>query len=64
MRYLIYGLAILVAMLAAKMTAGHLPRGATASPYETGNAVDVLKLEQTINAKALPRRDLPDEVYR
>jgi hypothetical protein len=31
---------------------------------ETHNPVDVIRVEQTIDAKALPRQELPDEVYR
>ena len=62
--YVAYGSAILVALLAVTVAAAHLPRGASAVQDETNNTVDVIKLEQTIDAKALPRQELPDEVYR
>ena len=62
MRYIVYISVILVAMLVAKIAT--LPRGATASHNETNDTMNVLQLEQTGAAKALPRRDLPDEVYR
>jgi hypothetical protein len=59
-----YGSAILVALLAVTVAAAHFPRGATAVPDETPNMVDVSRVEQTIDAKALPRQDLSDEIYR
>ena len=63
MRYILYASAILAVLLVATMASGHLPRGATAS-NTTDHTVNVLTLEQTIDAKTLPRQDLPDEVYR
>jgi hypothetical protein len=42
----------------------NLPRDATASHNETKDEMNMLHLEQTSGAKALPRQDLPDEVYR
>jgi len=60
MRYIVYGLAILAAMFTVGFATAHLPRDATASH----NDMNVLQMEQTSGAKALPRRDLPDEVYR
>jgi hypothetical protein len=64
MRYIAYGLEIFAAMLAIAFTTGKLPRDATASHNETNYTMNVLKLEQTDNAKALPRQETPDEVYR
>jgi hypothetical protein len=64
MRYIIYGSAILAAMLVVTIATGHLPRVATASSDETNGTVDVLKLEETIDAKALPQQEIPDEAYR
>jgi hypothetical protein len=64
MRYLIFGSAILAAMLVATIATGHLPRVATASNDETNRTVNVLKLEEATDAKALPRQEIPDEVYR
>ena len=61
MRYIAYGLAILAALFAVAFGTGYLPRDATASHNDTMN---VLQMEQTNSAKALPRQDLPDEVYR
>jgi hypothetical protein len=61
MRYIAYGLAIFAAVLAIAFTTGNLPREATASHDDTMN---VLELEQTNGAKALPRQEIPDEVYR
>jgi hypothetical protein len=63
MRYIIYGSAILAAMLVVTIATSHLPRVATASSDETGT-VDVLKLEETIDAKALPQQEIPDEACR
>ena len=39
-------------------------RLATAASDEANGTVDVFKLEQTIDAKALPQQEIPDEVYR
>jgi hypothetical protein len=64
LNYIAYGSAILVALLAVTVAAAHLPRGASALQDETHNTVDVIRVEQTIDAKALPRQELPDEVYR
>jgi hypothetical protein len=64
MRYIAYGLAILVTALVVTIATGHLPRDATASHNETNDTMNVLQLEQTHGAKALPRQDLPDEIYR
>jgi hypothetical protein len=64
MRYIIFGSAILAAMLVATIATGHLPREGTASNDETKRTVNVLKLEETTDAKALPRQEIPDEVYR
>jgi hypothetical protein len=64
MRYIIFGSAILAAMLVATIATGHLPREATASNDETNRTVNVLKLEETTDATALPRQEIPDEVYR
>ena len=47
-----------------EIATGHLPRDATASHNETNDTMNVLHLEQTHGAKALPRQDLPDEIYR
>ena len=63
MRYIIFGSAILAAMLVATIATGHLPREA-ASNDEANRTVNVLKLEETTDAKALPRQEIPDEVYR
>ncbi len=62
MRYIVYGLAILAAVLALTIATSHLPRVATASSDDTSEMV--LQLEQSIDATALPRQDIPDEVYR
>ena len=64
MRYIAYGLAIFAAVLAIAFTTGNLPRDATASHNETNVTMNVLQLEQTNDAKALPRPVIPDEVYR
>jgi hypothetical protein len=64
LNYIAYGSAILVALLAVTVAAAHLPRGASAVQDETHNTVDVIRVEQTIDAKALPRQELPDEAYR
>jgi hypothetical protein len=64
MRYIVYGLAIFAMLLAAAFTTGSLPRDATASHIESNETINVLQLEQTGDAKALPRQEIPDEVYR
>ncbi len=64
MRTIIYGSAIFAAMLAVTIAISHLPRVATAASDEANGTVDVFKLEQTIDAKALPQQEIPDEVYR
>jgi hypothetical protein len=64
MRYIAYGLAIFAAVLAIAFTTGNLPRDATASHHETNDTMNVLQLENTSDAKALPRQEIPDEVYR
>lgn len=55
MRYIVYGSAILAAMLVVTIATSHLPRVATASSDETNGTVDVFKLEEAIDAKALPQ---------
>ena len=64
MRYIAYGLAIFAAALTVAFSTGYLPRDATASHYQTHDTMNVLQLGQSSGAKALPRQDLPDEVYR
>jgi hypothetical protein len=51
-------------LLAVAFTTGSLPRDATASHNVSNDLINVLKLEQTGEAKALPRQEIPDEVYR
>jgi len=63
MRYIAYGLAIFAAVLTVAFATGYLPRDATAS-HKTNDAMNVLELETTSDAKALPRQEIPDEVYR
>jgi hypothetical protein len=64
MRYIGYGLAIFATALTVAFMTGYLPRDATASHNQTNDTMNVLQLETTSKAKALPRQDLPDEVYR
>ena len=64
MRYIVYGLAIYGAVLAIAFGTGNLPGDATASHNESNDTMNVLQLEQTSGAKALPRQEIPDEVYR
>jgi len=64
MRYIAYGLAIIATALTVAFATGYLPRDATASHSKTNDTMNVLQLEQTGNAKALPRQEIPDEVYR
>jgi hypothetical protein len=63
MRYITYGLAIFAAVVTVAFATGYLPRDATAS-HKTNDTMNVLELETTSNAKALPRQEIPDEVYR
>ena len=62
MRYVIFGLAILLAIFVVTIATSHLPREATASGDDTNDTV--FELEHTIDAKRLPRQEIPDEVYR
>ena len=62
MRYIVYASGILAGVLVVTVAIGHLPRVATASLE--GPTLSVLQLEQTSDAKALPRQEIPDEVYR
>jgi hypothetical protein len=64
MRYIAYGLAIFATALSIAFATGYLPRDATASHNETNDTMNVLKLQTTSAAKALPRQEIPDEVYR
>ena len=64
MRYIAYGLAIVAAAFTVAFATGYLPRDATASHNETNGTMNVLELETTSDAKALPRQEIPDEVYR
>ena len=64
MRYIVYGLAIFAAVLALAFTTGNLPRDATASHNETNDTMNLLELQNTSDAKALRRQEIPDEVYR
>jgi hypothetical protein len=64
MRYIAYGLTIFAAVLSVAIATGYLPRDATASHNETNDTMNVLGLETTSDAKALPRQEIPDEVYR
>ena len=61
MRYIAYGLAILTAVSAV---AGYLPRDATASHHENNDTTNVLQLQKTSGAKALPRQGISNEVFR
>ncbi len=63
MRYITYGLAIFAAVLTVAFATGYLPRDAAAS-HKTNDTMNVLELETTSDAKALPRQEIPDEVYR
>ena len=64
MRYIAYGLAIFAAVLTLAFSTGYLPRDATALHSETNDTMNVIQLEQTSNAKALRRQEIPDKVYR
>jgi len=64
MRYIIYASAILVVLLVATITSGHLPLRATASNGESNDTLNVLTLERAIDPAALPRQEIPDDVYR
>jgi hypothetical protein len=64
MRYIVYGLAIFAALLTVSFATGYLPRDATASHNESNDKMNVLKLQNASDAKALPRQEISDEVYR
>jgi hypothetical protein len=59
-----YGLAIIAVVLIVTIVTGHLPRGASASHNETNDTMNVQELQTTGDAKALPRQEITDEVYR
>ena len=63
MRNISYGTAVLAGILLVAIAVGHLPRTATAS-HDTSETVDVLKLEGTIDTKALPQQEIPPESYQ
>jgi hypothetical protein len=63
MRYIV-GAAILAAVVAFAIGTGRLPRIATASHNDADDTANVLKLGETVDMKALPRQEIPDEVYR
>jgi hypothetical protein len=63
MRYIVYG-AILAGALVFTIATGYLPQVATASHNDANDTVNVLKLGETVDMKALPRQEIPDEVYR
>jgi hypothetical protein len=62
MRYIIYGSAILFAILIVTIAISHLPREATASDDDTSGTV--FQLEHRIDPKTLPQQHIPDEVYQ
>ena len=64
MRIIIYGLAIFAVLFAVTIATSHLPRLATAASDQANGTLDVPMLEHTIDAKALPQQEIPDEVYR
>ena len=64
MRYIAYGLAIFAAVISAAFATGYLPQDATASHNEINDTMNVLQLEATSDAKALPRQEISDEIYR
>jgi translation initiation factor 2 gamma subunit (eIF-2gamma) len=64
MRRIVCGSAILAGAFLVAIAIEHLPRVATASHERTAGPIDVLKLQQVIDTKILPRGELPDEVYR
>ena len=56
---------ILACLLVVAIATGRLPRVATATVNASNNAtVEVHKLMRTIEMKALPQKQLADEVYR
>ena len=56
LNYVAYGSAILIALLAVTAAAAHLPQGASAVQDKANNMVDVIRVGQTIDTKALPRQ--------
>jgi hypothetical protein len=63
MRKIVYSSAILVSALLAAIAIGRLPRAAITSPGRTADTIDVQKLGETIDMKAMPQQGIPDEVY-
>jgi hypothetical protein len=62
MRKAVLSAAIAATVLFVAGMAIHTPQRATASlSSKAGDAVDIYKLESTINLKALPRQDLNSE---
>jgi hypothetical protein len=64
MRNIVYGAAVVAGIFLVAIAIGHLPRTATASHDNSSETVNVLKLGGTVNTKALPRQEIPPEVYQ
>lgn len=63
MRKIAYGSAILVAALLATIVIDRLPQMARPSPTQAADTINVQKLGEMIDMKALPQQRMPDEVY-
>ena len=63
MRNIAYGAAIVAGVILAAILVGRQPPPATASQFKANNIMDLHALEATIDMKALPRQDIPAEVY-
>lgn len=63
MRKIAYGSVILVAALLATIVIDRLPQMARPSPTHAADTINVQKLGEMIDMKALPQQRMPDEVY-
>ena len=64
MRNIVYGAAVMAGIFLVAIAVGRSPRTATASHDNSSETVNVLKLGETMNTKALPRQEIPPEVYQ
>lgn len=63
MRKIVYGSAILVGALLATIVIDRLPRTASTSPSLASDTINVQKLGEAVDMKALPQQRMQDEVY-
>lgn len=63
MRKIVYSSAVLIGALLVMIAIGRLPRAPTTLPGKSPNTINVQRLGETIDMKAMPQQGLPDEFY-